>query len=158
MAFFHSKENLPVRKQVLKIMLSDLQIESPHMFNIRILILSWPWALFGSMSLIIQRMSSFVTWKEYDVLSVRNGSLEGKTLPFEIREQWPAKKGSKISLFSWKSTIYLSSWNGQWMRGFFFPLNSVFRSDHYYLLLVFGSTCLWAIFIKVLFCYLNRLI
>ena len=39
------------------------------------------------MSLIIQRMSSFVKWQEYDVLSVRNGSLEGKTLPFEIREQ-----------------------------------------------------------------------
>ena len=52
------------------------------------------------MSLIIQRMSSFVKWQEYDMLSVRNGSLEGKTLPFEIREQWPATKGLKISLFS----------------------------------------------------------
>ena len=31
-----------MRKQVLKIMLKGLQIESPHIFNIQILISSWP--------------------------------------------------------------------------------------------------------------------
>ena len=105
LAFFHSKGNLPVRKQVLKIMFRGLQIESPHIFNIWILISSW--ALFGSRLLIIRRMSSFAKWQVDNVLSVRNGNSEGKTLPFEIGEHWSAKKEFKISLFPWKSTIYI---------------------------------------------------
>ena len=89
--FFNSKGNLPARKQVLKIMLRGLQIESPHIFNIRIPILSWSWALFRSKLLIIWRMSSFVKWQEDNVLPVHNGNLEGKTLPFEIGEHCSAK-------------------------------------------------------------------
>ena len=46
--FFHSKRNLPFRKNVLEIMLRGAQNESPHIFNIRILISSWPRALFAS--------------------------------------------------------------------------------------------------------------
>ena len=34
-------------------MLNGLQLESPHIFNIKILFFSWPWALFGSRLLII---------------------------------------------------------------------------------------------------------
>ena len=110
-SFFPFQGNLPVRKQVSKVMFRGLQIESPHIFNIRILISSWPWALFGSRLLIIRRMSSFAKWQVDNVLSVRNGNSEGKTLPFEIGEHWSAKNELKISLFSWKSAIYLSPWN-----------------------------------------------
>ena len=88
LAFFHSKENLPVCKQVSKIMFRGLQIESSHIFNIPLLISSWPWALFGSRLLVIWRMTSFAKWQVDNVLSVRNGNSEGKTLPFEIEEHW----------------------------------------------------------------------
>ena len=60
LAFFHSKGKLFVLKQVLTIILRGLQIESTHIFSIGILILSWPWALFGSRLLIIRKMSHFV--------------------------------------------------------------------------------------------------
>ena len=56
------------------------------------------------------------------MLFVRNGNSEGKRLPFEIEKHLPAKKELKISLFSWKSTIYLSPWSRQGMQGIFFRL------------------------------------
>ena len=127
LVFFHSKENLPVCKQVSKIMLRGLQIESSHIFNIPLLISSW--ALFGSRLLVIWRMSSFAKWQVDNVLSVRNGNSEGKTLPFEIEEHWSAKKELKISLFSWRSIIYLSPWNRGRIQGVFLPFNSVLKSD-----------------------------
>ena len=101
MSFFHSKENLPIHKQVLKMTFKGLEIESPHIFNIQILISSWPWALFGSKLLIIWRMSSFVKWQEDNMLSVRNRNSEGKMLPFEIGKHWSAK--------NWKSHSFLES-------------------------------------------------
>ena len=63
-------------------MLRGPQIESPHIFNIRTQVLLIPSALFGSMLLIIRRISSF-------------GNSEGKTPPFEIREHWLEKKELK---------------------------------------------------------------
>ena len=41
----------------------------------------------------------FVNWRKDNVLSVRNGSSEGKALPFEIEELWSTKKVLKIPLF-----------------------------------------------------------
>ena len=45
-AFFHSLRNFPLSKQYLKISFKGLQIKS-QIFTILILIVSWPWALFG---------------------------------------------------------------------------------------------------------------
>ena len=142
LAFFHSKGNLPVHKEVLKIMFRSLQTESPHIFDIRILISSWPWASLWPSLLIIWRMPSFAKWQVDNVLSVRNGNSEGKILPFEIGGHLLAKKDLKIPLFASKATIYLSPWNRGGMQGIFFPFNSVFKSDQQHLLLVFGSPSL----------------
>ena len=46
--FFHSEGNIPVIRPCLKIISSGTQIESPHILSMRILMLSWPWALFES--------------------------------------------------------------------------------------------------------------
>ena len=120
-----TNQNIFTRTQTsLKIMFRDLQTESPHIFNIQILISSGPWALFGSRLLIIRRVSSFVKLEEGNLLSVHNGNSEGRTFLFEIGEHWSAKKELKILLFLWKSTIYLSPWNRGGMQGIFFPFNS----------------------------------
>ena len=44
--FFHSEGNTPVKRACLKIISNDTQIESPQIFSMCILMLSWPWALF----------------------------------------------------------------------------------------------------------------
>ena len=46
--FFHSDGNLPERKQFWKIILSSLHMEMLQSFVMRMLIMSWPWALVGS--------------------------------------------------------------------------------------------------------------
>ena len=47
-AFFHSDGNLPERKQFWKIISSSLHMEMLQSFVMRMLIMSWPWALVGS--------------------------------------------------------------------------------------------------------------
>ena len=88
-------------------MLSSLQIETPHILKKWILILSWPWALFGSRLLIFTRKSIFVIWQ--DVLSICNGNLEGKALFFLENQQ------------------HLSSRRTGGIQGIFFLFNSVFK-------------------------------
>ena len=108
LAFFHSKGNLPLHKHILKINLKGLQIESPHIFNIRILTLSYPLILFGSSLLVVWRMPSFVKEQEDSVLPVRNGYSEGEILPFKIGKNGSVKRELKISLFFLKvSNIFI---------------------------------------------------
>ena len=45
-SFFHSEGNRPVKRACLKIVSNDMQIESPQIFGMWILMLSCPWALF----------------------------------------------------------------------------------------------------------------
>ena len=62
------------------------------------LIISWPWALFRSKSLIIFPMSLSVNVMLDKDLSIRLSQFVGSTLVFLISEHWLAKK--LISLFS----------------------------------------------------------
>ena len=48
---------------ILKTISWDYQIESQENFNTRMLIISWPWALFESWFLIIWRMSFLEKWQ-----------------------------------------------------------------------------------------------
>ena len=57
LVFFHSEGNFPFSKHDRKVMPSGLQIDSSQIFNIQILIISWPWALFGLRYLIIFKIS-----------------------------------------------------------------------------------------------------
>ena len=57
--FFHLLGIFPLSKWHSKISFKGLLIESSQIFTIAMLILSWPWALFGSRLLIIFRISLF---------------------------------------------------------------------------------------------------
>ena len=104
-------------------MLSSLQIETPHILKRWILVLSWPWALFGSRLLIFTRKSIFVIWQ--DVLSICNGNLEGKALSFEI---WDVAQQKRIgNLFFLENQQHLSSRRTGGIQGIFFLFNSVFK-------------------------------
>ena len=62
LVFFHSVGNFSFSRHDQKINSIGLQIEASQIFIIRILITSWPCALFGSRCLIIFTMSSLVKW------------------------------------------------------------------------------------------------
>ena len=98
LAFFYSSGNLPFRRHFLKINSRDLQIESPQSFNIRILIISWLWALFESSFPIIWRMSLLEKLHLNNEFSVGKVNCDGNTLLLRMREHCLAKK-VKISLF-----------------------------------------------------------
>ena len=60
LVFFHSMGNFPLSIHDLKISSKWFKIEPPQIFNIRILIMSKPWALFGLRFLMILAMSPLV--------------------------------------------------------------------------------------------------
>ena len=63
-AFLNSHGYIPLSMQWLKMSLNDLQMEVLHIFIMRMLILSWPCALFRSSFAIILCMSSLVILTE----------------------------------------------------------------------------------------------
>ena len=74
-AFFHSSGKVSLSKHDLKIISRGLHIDGPHIFNIRMLILSWPCAFSESKFWIIFRMSSLekvILDKNLSVLSKRS--------------------------------------------------------------------------------------
>ena len=102
MSFFQSEGNLPSFRQSLKIIDSGLYIEFQHNYIIRILSISWPWALFGSKLFIILEMSSFEKLTVSSDFFVSFARLLGKTLLLFNRAHWFAKKVLKSSAFSLK--------------------------------------------------------
>ena len=66
-SFFHSRGYIPLSMQWLKMNLNGLQMEVLYIFIMRMLILSWPCALFGSSFAIILSMSSSVILIEYNL-------------------------------------------------------------------------------------------
>ena len=60
LAFFHSMRNLPLSMHDLNISSKGFKIESLQIFNMQILIMSKPWALFGLRFLMIFAISSLV--------------------------------------------------------------------------------------------------
>ena len=95
----------------------DLHIELPHILNIRMLILSSSWALFGLRFWIIFNMSVFTNFTINKRLSVRKGSRGGSLLSFFIKEHFFAEKEIKSSAFSLKSETNLLLWNNGGITG-----------------------------------------
>ena len=99
--------NVPFRRHVLKMNSRSLLIKSPQSFIIRMLVISWPWALFESRFLIIWRMSFLEKWQLANEFSVSKVNCDGNTFLLGTREHCSAKTGLKISLFFFKSIMYL---------------------------------------------------
>ena len=91
-SFFHSEGNVPLSRQDLKISSAGGKTESPKNLIIRILIISCPWALFGSMIFINLATSALVTEIEKIILVVFILSIVGISLAFSIRIHPLAKK------------------------------------------------------------------
>ena len=117
--FFDSSGNLQFCRHVLKIDSRGLQIESTQSFNMRMLIISWPWALFEFRFLIIWRMSFLEKLHLDNEFSVSKGNCDSNTLLLGMREHCSAKKVLRISLFSLKPTIYVLLWNIGGVHGIF---------------------------------------
>ena len=110
--FLQFKGSFPVDNHVLKIMLRGLQIESPHIkdtntnfimavsFIIVVIYIRYIYIVVIYTLFIIRRMTSSVKCQEEHVLSACKGNSEDKALPFEIEEDWSARKELKIPRFS----------------------------------------------------------
>ena len=102
--FFHSDA-----KAWLNIITRGLQMVLPHIFNIRKLILSCPWALLWSIPWIIFPISSAENVTEDNRLLVWKLRLVGSLLWLAKREHCLEKKQLKSSPFSLKSVMKWSS-------------------------------------------------
>ena len=88
----------------------------------RILIMSWPWALLWSKLLIILPISLSVNVMFDNDLSVKSSKSVGSTLLFCTKEHWLAKRKLNNSAFSLKSIINLFSWKIGGIQETFLPL------------------------------------
>ena len=114
LAFFHSEGNFPFCKHDQEIIPSGLQIDLSQIFNILILIILWPWALFGLRYLIIFKISyveNSTVKSNWHVFLLRT---DESLLLLLTRELCLVKKSLKSSAFSLKSLTNLplcKSWN-----------------------------------------------
>ena len=129
MPFFHSDGNTPVVRACLKINSRGLQMVLPHILSIRILMLSWPWALFGLRLTIIFSILLVVKLIVRNLLSVTYLRFVGSLLQFFNKEHWLEKKELKSSAFSLKSVIKQFSWNNGGIRGIFLMFKTTFNKD-----------------------------
>ena len=113
-----------------QIMFRGLPIASSLSFNIRMLIISWAWAIFKSRLLIIWRMPVSEKSQKVKLWSVSNFNSDVNMLLFGMGEHWLARKELEISLFSLKSVTYLLLWKIGGMHGTFFSFSIIFNSDH----------------------------
>ena len=135
-AFFHSLRNFPLSKQYLKISFKGLQIKS-QIFTILILIVSWPWALFGLLFLEYHHWKIqllivihvffflFFFFLFFGVFFVFLRLLQGAHF-FLSAEHCYAKKIWNISGFSLKSVINLSWYNKDGTQRDFFIIQKGF--------------------------------
>ena len=91
-SFFHSEGNVPLSRQDLKISSAGGKTGSPKNLSIRILIMSCPWALFGSRIFINLAASALVTEIEEIISVVFILSIPGISLALSIRIHPLAKK------------------------------------------------------------------
>ena len=107
--FFQSSRNISHINQFLNILKRGSIIASPEIFNMQILIISWPGALLGSRLQMILLISSSVSLLSAKYWSIIGSVDEAKTLLFSITEYCFAKRELKISPFLLKSVTNLSS-------------------------------------------------
>ena len=100
--FFHAEGNFLSFRESSKIIDSGLHNEFPHNFIIRILSISWLWALFGSELFINLKMSSVEKLTVSSDSFVSFARLLGDALLLCNRVHWFGKKVLKISAFSLK--------------------------------------------------------
>ena len=112
-----------------KIIERGLHKERPRNFKIRILIISWPWALLGSLLFIILIMFSFYIWTSLKRFLLRNSKFFGNSLFFFDSEHCSVKNVLKSSAFSPKSKPNLLSWNVGGMHKIFLSFKDVFNID-----------------------------
>ena len=91
----------------------------------RVIIISWPCALFGSRFLINFRISSLVKWIVESNLCVSFERTEGRSL-FVFKRTLFCKKMLDISAFSLKFLMNLLSCNNGGIQGIFFLFQNVF--------------------------------
>ena len=115
----------PVSRQVVKIICKGLQLTLSLNLSIRIIILSWPWALFGSNFRINFKISFSENLTVLKHVFVCGKSWGGIWLSFFKREHCLAKWESKIWLFIWKSVTNLSSWSMGVYKEFFYRWKNV---------------------------------
>ena len=109
----------------VKIICKGLQIALLLNLSIRILILSWPWALFGSNFRITFKISFSENQTVLKHVFVCGKSWGRIWLSFFKTEHCLEKRELKISLFTWKLVTNLSSWSMGAMQGIFSPLKNV---------------------------------
>ena len=110
LASFHSYGNKSVFKHSRKMHSSGLQIVLPQIFNIRILIWSWPYASLGSSFFNIFAVSSSKNRIVLRRFLVEKINWLGRLLLLSIIEHCFAKIALKSSIFSLKSVTNLFAW------------------------------------------------
>ena len=119
LVFFHCEGNFPFSKHDRKIIPSGWQIDSSQIFNNRILIILWPWALFGSRFQIIFKISyaeNSTVESDCRVFLLRT---EGSLQLLLKREHCLVKKSLKSSAFSLKFMTNLPLCNTGGVQGIF---------------------------------------
>ena len=101
----------------------------PLSFNMRMLNMSWPWALLGSSFLINVAISSLVKVTVEIDLSVFLQILEGSSLELFIIEHCLAKKQLNNSAFFLKSVTYLFWWKRGGIQGILLLFKNNFNID-----------------------------
>ena len=99
--FFQHKGGVPWSKRAFTISRNDLQIDPPHSFSIRMLLILWRWALFGSKALIIFPISFSVKVMLDMGFSVRLSQVVETKVVHLISEHWLAKKELKTCSQVW---------------------------------------------------------
>ena len=130
---------MPLSMESWKIKRRGLQMELSQIFNMRMLIISWPWDLFGSSLLIIFSIFSSVRVIEDSDLLVYRCTLVGSLLPVSNNVHYFAKNELKSSAFSLKLVTYLFSCKIGGMHGIFLFVRKPFKMLQYALTLVCGS-------------------
>ena len=120
--------------------------KGPHSFNIRVLIISWPWVLLGSRLFIIFVTFSFDIWTLLRRFSVRNSTVFGSSLLFFGSEQCSAKNVLKSLAFSLKSITNFLLSNTGGMHRIFLSFKNIFNIDQYASELVFLLDNFWGNF------------
>ena len=127
--FFHSNGNTQAVRACLKINSVGLQMVWPHILSIRILMLSWPWALFRLRLTINISVLLVVKLVVRNLSSVKYQRFVGSLLQFFNKEYWLEKKELKSSVFSLKSVIKQFSWNNGGISGNFLLFKKIFNKD-----------------------------
>ena len=124
--FSHSNGKEAVSIHWLKISFKGLQSDLPLIFIIRIMILTWPWALFESKFCIIFSISLSEKVRVSKQFSVVKWRLRGSSLLLLIKEHCLAKKELKNSAIFLNSVRYSFQWKRGGMSGIFLLFKILF--------------------------------